>query len=234
MPDVGPSAHEDLNNVFWIRTEDGGKKLATINLTPGENVYGEDLISFENREFRIWNPYRSKLASAIMKQIKFLPMRTNDKILYLGVATGTTASHISDIVGKNGKIYCVEFSQRAMRELIGQVCSKRSNMYPILADARFPERYRIVTGFVDSIYCDIAQPEQARILVDNSNLYLKDGGGVMLAIKSRSIDVTESPKKIFKHEVKILQKNGFTINETIILEPFEKDHAMVTAIYSRK
>ncbi len=234
MTGAGASAHEDLNNVFWIRLEDGSKKLATINLIPGENVYGEDLISFENREFRIWNPYRSKLAAAIMKQIKFLPINPNDKILYLGAATGTTASHISDIVGKNGKIYCVEFSQRAMRELIGQVCSKRSNMYPILADARFPERYRMVTGFVDAIYCDIAQPEQARILVDNSNLYLRNGGGILLAIKSRSIDVTESPKKIFEHEIKILQKNGFAISETIILEPFEKDHAMATAIYNRK
>lgn len=234
MPDAGPSAHEDLNNVFWIETEDGSRKLATINLIPGESVYGEDLIRFENKEYRIWNPYRSKLAAAIMKQIKFFPITTNNKILYLGAATGTTASHISDIVGKNGKIYCVEFSQRAMRELIGQVCTKRSNMYPILADARFPERYRMVPGFVDSIYCDIAQPEQARILADNSNLYLKDGGGALLAIKSRSIDVTESPEKIFKNEIKILQKNGFAIKETIILEPFEKDHAMVTATYSRK
>ncbi len=121
-----------------------------------------------------------------------------------------------------------------MRELIEKACSKRGNMYPILADARFPEKYGIVTGFVDAIYCDIAQPEQAKVLADNSKLFLRENGGVLLAIKSRSIDVTKSPKKIFKREVKVLKSNGFIIQDIINLEPFERDHAMVTAVFRRK
>ena len=234
MPDAKVRPHENLSNVFWVEIGDATARLATINLTYGETFYGEKLISHKKREYRMWDPYRSKLASAIIKKIKYVPILSNNKILYLGTASGTTASHISDMVGKNGKVYCVEFSQRSMRELIERACTKRENMYPILADARFPEKYGIVTGFVDTIYCDIAQPEQAKVLSGNARLFLKENGGVILAIKSRSVDVTQNPKKIFKREVKVLESNGFVIQDTIILDPFERDHAMVTAKYHRK
>ena len=226
--------HESLSNVFWVETRDGVERLATINLTYGETVYGENLIRHKRKEYRIWDPHRSKLSAAIIKKIKYVPILPNNKILYLGAASGTTASHVSDMVGKNGKVYCIEFSQRAMRELIEKACSRRENMYPILADARFPERYGIVTGFVDAIYCDIAQPEQAKVLSDNSRFFLKENGGALLAIKSRSVDVTQNPKKIFKREVKVLKSNGFVIQDITILDPFERDHAMVTAKYRRK
>ena len=233
MEEENVSAHKYFDNIFWIATREGKEKLATINSTPGESVYSEKLILHKRKEFRIWDPYRSKLAAAIIKKIRYLPISQDSRILYLGAATGTTASHIDDIVGKKGKVYCVEFSQRAVRVLIEQVCSKRKNMYPILADARFPERYGIINGYVDAIYCDIAQPEQAKILAANSYHHLKMNGGIMLAIKSRSIDVTQSPEKIFMREIKVLKENGFKIKDNVKLDPFEKDHAMVTAIYRR-
>lgn len=226
--------HEILSNVFWVKIREGTERLATINLTYGETVYGENLIHHEKKEYRVWDHYRSKLAAAIIKKIKYVPIAQEGKILYLGAASGTTASHISDMVGKNGKVYCIEFSQRAMRELIEKACSTRENMYPILADARFPEKYGIVSGFVDTVYCDIAQPEQAKILSDNSRIFLKKNGWAILAIKSRSIDVTQEPKKIFKREIKVLKSNGFVIQDITNLEPYEKDHAMVTAKYHRK
>ncbi|MEM3506809.1 MAG: fibrillarin-like rRNA/tRNA 2'-O-methyltransferase [Candidatus Bathyarchaeia archaeon] len=234
MESVKVEPHEVFNRIFWIIFPDGSKRLATINLFEGKSVYGEQLIKIKGKEFRIWDPYRSKLAAAILKGIKKVPFSIGSKILYLGSATGTTVSHVSDIVGEEGLIYCIDFAPGAMRKLIENLCSYRTNLYPILADARFPERYRSIVSSVDFIYCDIAQPEQARILADNADIYLKDDGWIMLAIKSRSINVTASPKEAFKHEIEVLKKRNFKIMDIVRLEPYEKDHAMVTAFYSKE
>jgi fibrillarin-like pre-rRNA processing protein len=195
--------HPQFPQVFLVTLEDGSQKLATRNLTPGRAVYGEKLIRFEGVEYRLWDPFRSKLAAAILKGIKTVPIRPNHQVLYLGAASGTTASHVSDIIGEKGYVYCVEFAPRAIRELVNNVCAYRVNMLPILEDARFPEKYAIfIRGKVDDIYCDLAQPEQARILADNADMFLKNGGYVMLAIKARSIDVTKEPSEVYKREIK--------------------------------
>jgi fibrillarin-like pre-rRNA processing protein len=225
--DIKP--HEKFPGIFWVDTETGTRKLATENLTPGRSVYGERLIRFNHVEYRLWDPYRSKLAAAILRNLRNNPARPGERILYLGSATGTTVSHVSDIVGENGKVYCVEFSSRAMREFVENVCSYRDNLYPILADARFPDRYPKLVAGIDLVYCDVAQVEQAKILSDNSDKYLKTGGSVMIAVKSRSIDVTKSPSEVFKGEVQILEDRGFKVLEIVRLEPYEKDHAMVVA-----
>jgi fibrillarin-like pre-rRNA processing protein len=210
--------------------EDGSQKLATRNLAPGRAVYGERLIRFEGVEYRLWDPFRSKLAAAILKNIKTVPIKPNHQVLYLGAASGTTASHVSDIVGENGYVYCVEFAPRAIRELVNNVCAYRVNMLPILEDARFPEKYAIfIRGKVDDIYCDIAQPEQAKILADNADLFLKRQGWIMLAVKAQSIDVTKEPSEIYKREVRVLEDRGFVIEDVVHLEPYDKAHAMIVA-----
>jgi len=222
-------SHPDFRDVYKVVLEDGSERLATRNLTPGRNVYGERLIKIEDEEYRIWDPFRSKLAAAIMKGMKRLPIKKNDKVLYLGAASGTTASHVSDLVGKDGYVYCIEFSPRSIRDLIDNVCRFRVNMAPILADARFPMRYATLVSKVDAIYCDIAQPEQARILADNAKVFLKNGGWIMLAVKARSIDVTKKPSEIYEREIDVLRRERFEIFEVINLEPYEKDHAMIIA-----
>ena len=221
--------HPDFQGVYKLVLEDGTERLATKNLTPGKNVYGESLIKIEGEEYRVWDPFRSKLAAAILKGMKNLPIKEKDRVLYLGAASGTTASHVSDIVGKDGYVYCIEFSARSIRDLIDNVCRFRMNMAPILADARFPTQYASLVGRVDGIYCDIAQPEQAGILADNAKIFLKEKGWIVLAIKARSIDVTKEPSEIYKREVDVLKREGFRIFEVINLEPYEKDHAMVIA-----
>jgi fibrillarin-like pre-rRNA processing protein len=203
------------------------KRVATKNLALGKTVYGERLLQFEGEEYREWDPYRSKLAAAIRKGLKQIPIQPKMHVLYLGAASGTTASHVSDIVGQEGIVYCVEFSPRATRDLL-RVCESRSNMIPILADARFPETYRMFIGPVDVIYQDIAQPAQAIILVDNAKLFLKNRGFAMLAIKARSIDSSKEISKIFSEEIDILKENGFMVEKNIeSLKPFDKDHCMV-------
>jgi fibrillarin-like pre-rRNA processing protein len=222
--------HPQFQAIYQITLEDGAQRLATRNLAPGRNVYGERLIHFESSEYRVWDAFRSKLAAAILKNLKTVPIKPNHKVLYLGAASGTTASHVSDIVGEHGHVYCVEFAPRAIRELVNNVCVYRVNMSPILEDARFPEKYAMfMGGKVDDIYCDVAQPEQAKILADNADLFLESSGWIMLAVKAQSIDVTEEPSEIYKREVKVLENRGFRVEEVVPLEPYDKAHAMIVA-----
>ena len=222
--------HPEFSAIYQVILEDGTERLATKNLTPGRNVYGEKLVRYEGVEYRLWDPFRSKLAAAVLKNLKTVPIKPGHKVLYLGAASGTTASHVSDIVGESGHVYCVEFAPRAIRELVDNVCAFRLNMSAILADARIPEKYAIfVNGKVDDIYCDIAQPEQAKVLADNADSFLKTDGWVMLAVKAQSIDVTKEPSEIFKREVKVLENRGFQIEDVINLEPYDKAHVMVVA-----
>jgi fibrillarin-like pre-rRNA processing protein len=219
--------HEKFVGVYWVQLEEYGRRLATKNLAPTISVYGEKLIKDGEDEYRAWDAYRSKLAAAILRNLDKLPIRNGSSVLYLGSASGTTASHVSDIVEEDGRVYCVEFAQRSMRELIDTLCEHRRNVYPILADARMPEKYKATVEQVDVVYSDVAQPEQARILADNADLFLKQKGEALMVIKSRSVDVTMEPTDVFRQEIDILRKRRFRINQTVRLEPYEKDHALV-------
>ena len=90
--------------------------LVTKNMVMGESVYGEKRIAVEDEagkiEYRVWNPFRSKLAAAILGGVDAIHMPPGSKVLYLGAASGTTVSHVSDVVGPEGMVYAVEFSHR--------------------------------------------------------------------------------------------------------------------------
>src|SRR3989338_7761440 len=77
----------------------------TRNLTPGKTVYRENTFSENGIEYREWVPKRSKLCAAMMKGIGFTGLKEKDVVLYLGAASGTTVSHVSDIVGKDGFVF---------------------------------------------------------------------------------------------------------------------------------
>jgi len=201
-------------------------RLVTKNLVPGQKVYGEQLIKEKNIEYRVWDIYRSKPAAAIKKGLKDLPIKEGMKILYLGIASGTTASHFSDIVGKEGIIYGIEISQRVLRELVA-IAEKRGNIVPILADARKPEEYEnSILEKVDLVYEDVASDDQIPILIRNSEKFLKEDGFAMIAIKSQSIDVTKDPKKVYKESLKEFEKH-FEILAKVELDPLEKAHMFV-------
>ncbi|MEM2974176.1 MAG: fibrillarin-like rRNA/tRNA 2'-O-methyltransferase [Candidatus Micrarchaeia archaeon] len=201
-------------------------KLATKNLTPGYSVYGEKTVKIEGEEYRFWDPYRSKLGAAIACGLKELPVKPGDNVLYLGAASGTTASHVSDIVGPKGIVFCIDFAPKVVRDLI-KVCEKKQNMLPILADARKPKEYRRYIKSVECIFEDVAQPDQVRILVMNAKEYLKKGDPAMIAIKSQSIDVTRSKKDVFKESIEEASIN-FDVMEFMQLDPFEKDHLFLS------
>jgi len=222
--------NDKFPEIYQILLEDGAKRLGTKNLTPGKDVYGERLIKSKGVEYRVWDAFRSKLAGAIIKGLTHMPIVSGSKVLYLGAASGTTPSHVSDLVDQTGHVYCVEFAQRSLRDLVNNVATYRPNITPMLEDARMPERYAMfISGKVDIIYCDVAQPEQAKLLADNADYFLKTQGWVMLACKSQSIDVTMDPQAVYQQEARVLQKRGYDVQEIVELDPYDKAHAMIVA-----
>jgi len=200
------------------------KRIFTENFCKGEKVYNEKLVKYKGKEYRSWNPYRSKLAAAILNGFNFM-IEPDMNILYLGAASGTTVSHISDIV-KDGLIYAVESSPFAVKSLIG-LCEKRKNVIPIFADANHPDRYSSIVSNVDLIYQDISQRNQADIFISNVSRYLNKKEISILMVKARSIDVSLKPKKAYDIVCKKLRENKLKIVETIDLSPYEKDHAAI-------
>jgi len=201
-------------------------KFATVNLVPGFKSTNEDLVKIDNVEYRIWDYYTSKPAAAFKKGLETFPLKKWNKVLYLGLAEGKTASFFSDIVGTSGIIYGVELSERSLREAI-PVCDKRGNMIPILADARRTELYEnVLIDKVDGIFIDVASPDQVDITIRNSQKFLQSNGWVMLAIKSQSIDVIKPPKQVYKECLQKLE-NYFEVLDKVELDPYEKSHMYV-------
>lgn len=211
------SCIEIFENVFL---DNENKKLYTRYITKS------------SEEFREWNPFRSKIAASILNGLKNFPFRKGSKILYLGVSTGTTCSHISDIIGSEGIVYGLEFAERVFYSFL-DLAKKRDNIVPIFADARFPNDYFWVEE-VDIVYCDIAQQDEIDIAIRNANIFLKKDGYLIIAIKSRSIDVTKEPNIIYKEEAKKLEENDYRILELINLEPYEESHALVVCVKNKE
>lgn len=226
---VEPHRHE---GVFICRGKEDA--LVTKNMVIGESVYGEKRINVEEGdtkiEYRAWNPFRSKLAAAILGGVDQIHIRPGAKVMYLGAASGTTVSHVSDIVGPEGLVYAVEFSHRSGRDLLN-VAKKRTNIIPIIEDARHPHKYRMLVGMVDVIFADVAQPDQTRIVALNAHNFLKNGGHFVISIKANCIDSTAAPEAVFASEVKKMSAENMKPQEQLTLEPYERDHAVVVGIY---
>ncbi|KAH8663627.1 Fibrillarin [Tricladium varicosporioides] len=204
--------------------------LVTKNLCPGESVYGEKRISVENSgamnedgtpsitktEYRVWNPFRSKLAAGVLGGLDEIFIKPGAKVLYLGAASGTSVSHVADIVGPTGTVFAVEFSHRSGRDLIN-MATHRTNVIPIVEDARHPLRYRMLVSMVDVIFADVAQPDQARIVGLNAHLFLKVGGGIVISIKANCIDSTAAPEQVFAQEVVKLREERIKPLEQLTL-----------------
>lgn len=196
-------------------------KLATRNLVRGRRVYDEELVELDGEEYRLWNPYRSKLAAAMINGLGEMSIKRGSKVLYLGAATGTTCSHVSDIVGADGVVYCIEISERSMRELV-ELCEVRPNMLPLLRDARDVEGYAKDIEECDVLYQDIAARDQADILKRNSRL-LKSKGIAYVAIKSQSIDVSKDPREVYREFLGEIA-DTFEVLEKIDIAPYSKMH----------
>lgn len=195
-----------------------GKALATRALVIG-NVYGEEI----KNGFRMWDPHRSKLSAAMLNGLGEMPIKPYSNVLYLGAATGTTVSHVSDIVSK-GHVYAVEFSQVSMRKLL-ELAKRRKNVTPLLQDARRPADYQNLVGDVDVLYQDVAQPDQSEILARNARTFLKADDYAIICVKARSISSIAEPGEVFRKEKEKLGED-FEVREEIDLGPYDRDHRM--------
>ena len=229
---VEPHRH---TGVFVSRGKEDA--LVTRNLVPGKTVYGEktvkvdsDVPDGEKIEYRVWNPFRSKIAAAILGGVANIWMQPGSKVLYLGAASGTSVSHVSDLVGPEGVVYAVEFSHRSGRDLINMAKS-RPNIVPIIEDARHPLKYRMLVGMVDTIFADVAQPDQSRIVALNAHYFLKTGGHVVVSVKANCVDSTAKPEAVFAMERERMKEENIKPQEQLTLEPYERDHAVVIAEY---
>jgi len=196
----------------------------TMNLVPGESVYGEDLIEVDDFEYRNWDPHRSKLGAFLVKE-GGLPFSPDDDILYLGAGDGTTVSHLSDIL-TDGRIFAVEKARKPYRNLL-DLSKKRKNIFPMMADANRPENYRDLVGRVDFVYQDIAQRDQVEIFMKNQNFLQRDCYG-MIAIKSRSIDVSRPSKEIIQDAKNKFEDNDYKILNESDISRWQKDHVILT------
>lgn len=224
--------HQKFNGVFIGRGKED--MLLTKNMIPGSSVYGEKRVSvsFPDKkiEYRLWNCYRSKLAAGIACGLDNIFIKPGSSVLYLGAANGTTLSHVSEIVGKDTLVYAVEFSQRSGRDLVN-LAIKRTNIIPIIADARTPYKYRMIVPMVDMIFSDVSQPDQSRIVMENAQYFLKEGGGILISVKASCVDSSVPAEKVFADEVNWLKKNDFKPIEQVTLEPYEKNHAMIVGTF---
>lgn len=201
-------------------------KIFTKNLVPGTKVYGERLLKIGDVEYRQWDFFRSKLAAAIKNGLTEMPIRQGSTVLYLGAAEGTTLSHVSDIIGETGIAFGVDISERVMRKFIG-MCEQRKNIMPIIEDARKPWIYKafLEERKVDLLFQDVAQPDQARIFLKNTEYFLEKGSAGILVVKAKSISQQSDVGSVFGKELESLT-DQFEIKQVINLKPFEKDHVL--------
>jgi fibrillarin-like pre-rRNA processing protein len=223
------SIREVFKGVYEVEDE-GETRLATLSIAPGTSVYGEKIIRIGEAEYRVWNPYRSKIAAALLKGLRKFFLEPGWRILYLGAASGTTVSHVSDIVGPGGVVYAVEVAHRPFREFLEKVAGKRSNVVPILADARRVFNYAWLLQQVDAVYCDVAQPDEVDIAVRNADLFLRRNGFLAIALKASSVDSTRRPSEIYRaEEARLEATNRYGIEETVDIEPFAMMHELIVS-----
>lgn len=199
--------------VEWRRI-DGERGLATR----GEPVYGEPT----EGPWRRWEPRRSKLGALLARGVD-TGLSGGETVLYLGAASGTTVSHVADFAGPT---YAVEFAPRPTRDLLA-VAERRENLFPLLADARQPERYAHVVEPVDIVVQDVATRGQARVARANRR-FLRESGRLVLAVKARSEDVTRDPTAVFDDVLAELSES-YEVLTTERLEPLHTDHLGVIA-----
>jgi fibrillarin-like pre-rRNA processing protein len=201
-------------------------RLYTPNADEGRSVYGEKLRRLKGKEHREWSVRRSKLAAYAAVGGRRLDPGDSDCWLYLGAASGTTVSHVADLVPE-GVVVAVEFAVRPFHDLL-EVAARRPNVLPVLADAADPGAYApLMERRVDVVYQDIAQRSQADLFVRNLRRFLRPGGLGFLAVKARSIDVAADPAAVFRRVKAEVTEAGWTVLDARTLDPWQKDHAML-------
>jgi fibrillarin-like pre-rRNA processing protein len=208
----------------WDGVFRDGRDLYTPNHGPaGDRVYGEKLRTVGTTEYRQWDPFRSKLAALCSRGGAPGDLWSGARsVLYLGGAHGTTVSHLADLLPR-APIYVIEKSPTAFAPLLA-LSKRRANLFPILADAQLPERYRADVGLVDLLYQDVAQRNQAAIFVENARAVLAPRGRGIFMLKVRSVTQTRPSVSIVRDARTEVERAGLEVRAEVGLSPFARDH----------
>ncbi|MGP8109843.1 MAG: fibrillarin-like rRNA/tRNA 2'-O-methyltransferase [Thermoplasmata archaeon] len=192
-------------------------------------VYGERWKEFDGRPIRSFEPGRSKLAAGLAKGWRGPLPLPGERWLYLGAASGTTASHVADLVGPSGRVYAVERSVRPFARLLA-VAQRWPNLFPILADAREPGSYADLVRLSDGLYADVAQPGQVEIVRANAALLLRGtGAAVVVALKTSSMGRERTAAGHLEHSEDELSE-FVELAPPVRLDPFHKAHYLVGGV----
>ncbi|MGC8608769.1 MAG: fibrillarin-like rRNA/tRNA 2'-O-methyltransferase [Thermoplasmata archaeon] len=221
MPKRNKNKH-DANITFSLNPRIIRKENRIYTQTDfNKSVYGEHIYRENGKYYREWIPERSKLSAAILKGLRFFPMTSEFNVLYLGASSGTTVSHVSDIV-YDGKIYAVEIGYEPFSKLLN-LAQSRKNIYPILEDANHIERYEFFIDGVDMIYQDISQRNQVQIF--NENVKSFSPKYAFFVLKTRSIKSSERGDKILKDSKDAL--SIYTVKQIVDLRPYDYDNYFI-------
>lgn len=189
-------------------------------------VYGERWTAHLGRAFRSFEPARSKLAAGLARGWDGPLPAPGERWLYLGAATGTTASHVADLVGPEGRVYAVEKSVRPFARLLA-VAERWPNLLPALGDARAPERYGDLVPIVDAIYADLAQPDQVELVVANARYFLRERPGtIVVALKTSSMGRSVNASAHLRQAEALLAEK-VELAPSVRLDPFYRSHYLV-------
>ena len=217
------------DTIFWI-TVKNKKKLATLNNVSVNQAYNERLVEKNGKQYNVWNHYRSKLAAAIINGLEIFPILKKTKVLYFGDTTENTVSHISDIIGMDGKVFVVKDITENSKKFLEKIGNNRTNVFTIIYDKNNPAQFSSTIETVDVIYLDITQPNKTEIIIDNCKNYLRNGGYLMLVVPTKNIDFAKNTTKENLEGRKRLQ-SSFDVIQEINLTDFFKEHSMIIAKY---
>ncbi len=216
---------------WGVRRE--GRTLWSRNSTRGKSVGGERRKRDGKIEWRRWDPFRSKVAAALLltsqKASELLPS-PGDTCLYLGASSGTTVSHIHDMVcgsnnHHNGQIIAVEISPRMMRDL-SSLAEDRSGLIPILNDARETQSYApVMREKAHWIHQDLSIADQAENFISIATSTLKNGGIGLLSLKAASERQFEGDDQSrFSRAEKLIEESELELIEKIDISQYQEQH----------
>ena len=210
------------NNIFWT-TYDNSLKLTTKNLVKGFKFKNEKLIYQDQNELRLWKPNRSKLAAGIINGLEIIPLSEDSRILYFGVKKGITLNHISDIIGKNWKIFAVSNQFDDSLENLSKI---KENIV-LLEQDKTKNLDRLITEKIDLLYVDLPEINYSEIII-NFKKFLHHSGFLIFIFRTKDSHLknknSESKLDLFDE-----LNSNFQIIQIINLTDFFKEFSMVIA-----
>jgi fibrillarin-like pre-rRNA processing protein len=186
-------------------------------------VYRERTMDVDGTTVRRWDPSRSKLGAALVNGWSGALPTEGERWLYLGASTGTTASHVADLVG-NGRVYAVERSVRPFARL-RHLATRYPNLLPILADARRPSEYLGLVPPADGVYVDVAQADQVELALENARWFLRSSGSLLIALKTASMGREHGARQHLARAVEALHE--LDLDDPVDLAPYHRKHFLV-------